>query len=135
MRTARVTFEGVDPRYEAMARTLGHGPIATFTRFTLPLAARGLLAAAILGFTRAVGEFGATVMVAGNIPGRTRTLASGIYAAQQAGREREATVLVVVAIAVGMVAIFASERLARPRDGRAQQRVRSQESGRSRRDA
>jgi molybdate transport system permease protein len=113
VRTARVTFEGIDPRFEAMARTLGHGPIAAFTRFTLPLAARGLLAAAILGFTRAVGEFGATVMVAGNIPGRTRTLASGIYAAQQAGREREATVLVLVAIAVGMVAIFASERLAR----------------------
>ena len=84
VRTARVTFEGVDPRFEAMARTLGHGAVATFARFTLPLAARGLVAAAILGFTRAVGEFGATVMVAGNIPGRTRTLASGIYAAQQA---------------------------------------------------
>jgi molybdate transport system permease protein len=118
VRTARVTFEGIDPRLEAMARTLGHGPVATFTRFTLPLAARGLTAAAILGFTRAVGEFGATVMVAGNIPGRTRTLASGIYAAQQAGRDAEATVLVIVAIAVGVVAIFASEVLTRPR-GRA----------------
>jgi molybdate transport system permease protein len=118
VRTARVTFEGVDPRLEAMARTLGHGPVATFTRFTLPLAARGLTAAAILGFTRAVGEFGATVMVAGNIPGHTRTLASGIYAAQQAGRDTEATVLVIVAIAVGVVAIFASEVLTRPR-GRA----------------
>jgi molybdate transport system permease protein len=113
VRTARVTFEGVDPRLESMARTLGHGPLQTFARFTLPLAARGLIAAAILGFTRAVGEFGATVMVAGNIPGRTRTLASGIYAAQQAGREREATVLVLIAIAVGLVAVFASERLAR----------------------
>lgn len=118
VRTARVTFEGIDPRLEAMARTLGHGPVATFTRFTLPLAARGLTAAAILGFTRAVGEFGATVMVAGNIPGRTRTLSSGIYAAQQAGRDAEATVLVIVAIAVGVVAIFASEVLTRPR-GRA----------------
>jgi molybdate transport system permease protein len=118
VRTARVTFEGIDPRYEAMARTLGHGPVPTFARFTLPLAARGLTAAAILGFTRAVGEFGATVMIAGNIPGQTRTLASGIYAAQQAGRDAEATVLVIVAIAVGVVAIFASEVLSRPR-GRA----------------
>jgi len=116
VRTARVTFEGVDPRLESMARTLGHGPLATFGRFTLPLAARGLVAAVILGFTRAVGEFGATVMVAGNIPGSTRTLASGIYAAQQGGRDREATVLVAVAIAVGMIAIFASEKLTRPRD-------------------
>ena len=114
VRTARVTFEGIDPRLEAMARTLGHGAVATFLRFTLPLAARGLVAAAILGFTRAVGEFGATVMIAGNIPGRTRTLASGIYTAQQAGREGEATVLVAVSIAVGLVAIFASERLTRP---------------------
>jgi len=116
VRTARVTFEGIDPRYEAMARTLGHGAVATFFRFTLPLAARGLIAATILGFTRAVGEFGATVMIAGNIPGRTRTLASGIYAAQQAGRDGEATVLVLVAIVVGLVAIFASERLTRPRE-------------------
>jgi molybdate transport system permease protein len=92
--------------------------VATFLRFTLPLAARGLVAAAILGFTRAVGEFGATVMIAGNIPGRTRTLASGIYAAQQGGREAEATLLVVVSIVVGLVAIFASERLTRPRSER-----------------
>jgi molybdate transport system permease protein len=118
VRTARIAFEGVDPRLEAMARTLGHGALATFVRFTLPLAARGLTAAAILGFTRAVGEFGATVMIAGNIPGRTRTLASGIYAAQQAGRDDEATALVIVAILVGFVAIFASERLTRPRGRR-----------------
>jgi molybdate transport system permease protein len=134
VRTARVTFEGVDPRFEAMARTLGHGALATFGRFTLPLAARGLVAAAILGFTRAVGEFGATVMVAGNVPGRTRTLASGIYAAQQGGRDREATVLVAVAIVVGLVAIFASERLTRPSSpGRKSVSPRSAgDSGRSR---
>lgn len=131
VRTARVTFEGVDPRLEEMARTLGHGPFAAFARFTLPLAARGLLAAAILGFTRAVGEFGATVMVAGNIPGRTRTLASAIYSAQQGGREREATVLVLVAIAVGVVAIFASERLARsPAGGAAARPGRYERPGR-----
>jgi molybdate transport system permease protein len=115
VRTAQVAFEGVDPRLEEMARTLGHGRVQTFFRFTLPLAARGLLAAAILGFTRAVGEFGATVTVAGNIPGRTQTLASAIYAAQQVGDERAAYVLITIALVVGFVAILASEQLVRPR--------------------
>jgi molybdate transport system permease protein len=85
VRTARVSFEAVDPRYEDMARTLGHGRAATFLRYTLPMARRGLLAALILGFTRAVGEFGATIILAGNIPGRTQTLATAIFSAQQAG--------------------------------------------------
>lgn len=112
VRTARVSFEGVDPRYEDLARTLGHGPAATFFRVTLPLAARGLLAAVILGFTRAVGEFGATIILAGNIPGRTQTLASAIFSAQQAGREDEAGFLLGVALVVGFAAIFATEYLA-----------------------
>jgi molybdate transport system permease protein len=111
VRTARVAFEGVDPRLEAMARTLGHGPLGVFGRFTVPLAARGLGAALILGFTRAVGEFGATVIVAGNIPGRTQTLASAIYGAQQAGRARDAGTLVVVALLLGFVAVYVAERL------------------------
>lgn len=111
VRTARVAFEAVDPRLERMARTLGYGPLRTFWRFTLPLALRGLLAAAILGFTRAVGEFGATVMVAGNIPGKTQTLASAIFSAQQIGDQREAAFLLGVALAVGFVAVLASERL------------------------
>jgi len=114
VRTAQVAFEGVDPRLEMMARTLGYGRFQTFFRFTLPLAGRGLLAATILGFTRAVGEFGATVMVAGNIPGRTQTLASAIYSAQQVGDDREAYVLLGIALAVGFVAILASEHLSRP---------------------
>ena len=101
-----------------MARTLGHGRVSTFFRYTLPLASRGLLAAVILGFTRAVGEFGATVTVAGNIPGRTQTLASAIYSAQQVGDEREAAFLLAVAAAVGFLAIFASERLSRQRPHR-----------------
>lgn len=117
VRTARVTFEGIDPRLEAMARTLGHGPLATFVRYTLPLAGRGLTAATILGFTRAVGEFGATVIVAGNIPGQTQTLALAIFSAQQVGNDREALVLLGVALLVGFVAIFASERLSGQRGG------------------
>lgn len=111
VRTARVSFEAVDPRYEDMARTLGHGRAATFFRFTLPLARRGLMAALILGFTRAVGEFGATIILAGNIPGRTQTLATAIFSAQQAGREGEANVLLVVALVAGFVAVYASEAL------------------------
>jgi molybdate transport system permease protein len=113
VRTARVAFEAVDPRLEELDRTLGHTPIQVFFRTTLPLASRGLLAAVILGFTRAVGEFGATVMIAGNIPGRTQTLASAIFAAQTAGRDEEVYGLLGFAIAIGVVAILTSERLAR----------------------
>lgn len=111
VRTARVSFEAVDPRYEDMARTLGHGRAATFLRYTLPLARRGLMAALILGFTRAVGEFGATIILAGNIPGRTQTLATAIFSAQQAGRESEANVLLVIALVAGFTAVYASEAL------------------------
>ena len=111
IRTARIAFEGVNARYEAMARTLGYGPVETFLRFTLPLAARGLLAAMILGFTRAMGEFGVTVTIAGNIPGRTQTLASAIFSAQQVGNDHEANFLVLVALATGFCAILAAELL------------------------
>jgi molybdate transport system permease protein len=110
-RTARVTFEAVDPRLEQMDRTLGHGPASVFFRVTLPLAARGLAAALLLGFTRALGEFGATVTLAGNIPGRTRTLASAIFTAQQAGREADADALMLLALGVGLTAIWVTEWL------------------------
>lgn len=113
VRTARVAFESVDPRLEQIARTLGHGPLGAFFRFTLPMARRGVAAALLLGFTRAVGEFGATVIVAGNIPGRTQTLASAIYGAQQAGREQDAWLLVWIALAFGFVAVLLTERLSR----------------------
>ncbi len=112
-RTARVAFEAVEPRLEAVSRSLGHGPVvAAFFQVTLPLAARGLSAALILGFTRALGEFGATVTVAGNIPGRTQTLASAIFAAQQTGDLQRADALMLLALAVGLVAIVAAEMLA-----------------------
>jgi molybdate transport system permease protein len=115
VRTARVSFEGVDPRYEEIARTLGHGRAATFLRFTLPLASRGLLAALILGFTRALGEFGATIILAGNIPGRTQTLATAIFSAQQAGREGEANLLLAIALLAGFAAVYATEALSQAR--------------------
>ncbi len=120
VRTARVAFEGVDPRLESMARTLGYGPLAAFLRVTLPLAGRGLLAGVILGFTRALGEFGATVTLAGNIPGRTQTLASAIFSAQQVGDHGRADALMLVALGLGVAAILAAELLAdrRPADRR-----------------
>lgn len=115
IRTARVTFEGIDPRLEMMARTLGHGRLKTFVFFSLPLARRGLLAGTILGFTRALGEFGATVIIAGNIPGRSQTLASAIFSAQQVGDDRQAYVLMIVAIVMGFAAIVTAELLSRGR--------------------
>ncbi len=114
VRTARVAFESVDPRLESMSRTLGQGRLQTFLGTTLPLARRGLLAAIILGFTRAVGEFGATVIVAGNIPGHTQTLSSAIYSAQQVGDHRQASILLAVALVVGLASILIAEHLARP---------------------
>ncbi|MFV0415371.1 MAG: molybdate ABC transporter permease subunit [Chthoniobacterales bacterium] len=115
IRAARVSFEEVDPKLEDMARTLGFKRIQVFFLVTLPLASRGLAAAMILGFTRAMGEFGATVIVAGNIPGRTQTLASAIFSAQQAGRDDRADFLTITALIVGFCAIFATEWLTRPR--------------------
>ncbi|HET9481289.1 MAG TPA: molybdate ABC transporter permease subunit [Candidatus Polarisedimenticolia bacterium] len=113
-RTARAAFEQVDGRLEQMARTLGLGRARTLFEVTLPLARRGLLAAGILGFSRALGEFGATVIVAGNIPGRTRTLALAIFDDLQIGRDREALALVGVTVALAFAAIFAVETLTRP---------------------
>lgn len=118
VRTARVSFEEINPRLESMARTLGHSPLQTFLRITLPLARRGLIASAILGFTRAMGEFGATVILAGSIPGRTQTLASAIYSAQQAGNESYANFLLGVALVIGFSAVFLTEWLTRPRQTR-----------------
>ena len=111
IRTAKVAFENVDPELESISRTLGRGPWSTFASVSLPLASRGLLAAAILGFTRAVGEFGATITVAGNIPGKTQTVASAIYSSQQSGNQTEAVTLIVFALCIGWATIFCTELL------------------------
>jgi molybdate transport system permease protein len=113
-RTARVAFEEVDPRLEALARTLGLGPLRAFATVTLPLARRGLLAAGLLGFARALGEFGATVIVAGNIPGRTQTLALAIFSDLQAGDDTRALWLVGVTVVMAFAAVFVVEGLLRP---------------------
>jgi molybdate transport system permease protein len=112
-RTARAAFEGVDPRLERMARTLGHSRARTFLGVTLPLARRGLLAAVALGFGRALGEFGATVIVAGNIPGRTQTLALAIFSEIQLGDTAGALRLVAVTVVLAFAVLWLVERLLR----------------------
>jgi molybdate transport system permease protein len=115
VRAARVAFEEVNPRLEETARTLGASAWDAFWSVTLPLARRGLLAGCVLAFARALGEFGATVMLAGMIPGETITLALGIYHEVQLGRDEAAFGLLLVSVALAFVALWASERLTRRR--------------------
>jgi molybdate transport system permease protein len=111
VRTARAGFEQVTRRYEQIAETLGAGPWRVFATITLPLASRNILAGALLGFSRALGEFGATIVVAGSIPGRTRTLAVGIYSFTETGRDTEAAILVGIAVAIAFTSVLISNRL------------------------
>ena len=115
VRSARTAFEEVDPRLVGLARTLGCGPLAAFLRVTLPLAWRGVLAGAVLAFSRALGEFGATIMVAGNIPGRTQTLALAIFHDVQTGRDERAFVLAAWTVALAFAALWTAEWIARRR--------------------
>ncbi|NOV23008.1 molybdate ABC transporter permease subunit [Cupriavidus necator] len=96
LKSARAAFEGVDHQLENAARVLGVPEAGIFFRVTLPLAARGIIAGVLLAFARALGEFGATLMVAGNLPGRTQTLSVAIYEAVQAGDDNTANLLVLV---------------------------------------
>lgn len=111
LKSARAAFEAVDPQYEQAARTLGISEAAVFFRVTLPLAARGILAGALLAFARALGEFGATLMIAGNLPGRTQTLSVAVYAAVQAGDDNTAAVLVLFTSVVCVVVLVVAGRL------------------------
>jgi molybdate transport system permease protein len=118
VRSARTAFEEVDPRLVGIARTLGCGPLAAFRRVTLPLAWRGLLAGIVLAYSRALGEFGATVMVAGNIPGRTQTLSLAIFHENQLGRDDRALVLAGITCVLAFVALWTAELVTRRRAGR-----------------
>ncbi len=113
VRAARVAFEGVNPRYEQIARTLGATPLRAFLTITFPLASRGIIAGTVMAFARAVGEFGATILVAGNIPGRTRTLATSIYDSVQLGHDDEAMHMVIAAVVIAFIAVWVSEQLLR----------------------
>jgi molybdate transport system permease protein len=110
-RGARVAIEGVEPRLEGIARTLGASERRVFATITLPLARRGLIAAALLAFARALGEFGATILVAGDVPGHTTTLSVGIWRAIQLGADRGALVLAALSAGLGFAAVAASEVL------------------------
>ncbi len=113
VRTARAGFEQTSRRYEQIAETLGAGPWRVFVTISLPLSARAVLAGALLAFSRALGEFGATIVVAGSIPGETRTLAVAMYGYLETGRDGEATTLLVASLAIAMAAVWASNRLSR----------------------
>jgi molybdate transport system permease protein len=111
--TARSAIAAVDPAHADASRTLGRGEFETAALVVLPLAARGILAGLALAFARALGEFGATVMVAGNIPGRTNTMALEIYNAALYGDRHSATVLVVIFTLVSAGLLLTANRLSR----------------------
>lgn len=113
-KASRAALEGVEFQYEQAARVLGKSEWEVLLRVTFPLAWRGILAGAMLAFARALGEFGATLMVAGSIPGRTQTLSIAVYEAVQAGRDDVANFLVVVTSIVCVSILLASGRLLRP---------------------
>lgn len=118
VRSARTAFEEVDPRLVGLARTLGAGPVTAFFRVVLPLAWRGVLAGTVLAFSRALGEFGATVLVAGNIPGRTQTLALAIFHDVQVGRDDRAVGLAAVTVGLAFAALWTTEWIVRRRTDR-----------------
>jgi molybdate transport system permease protein len=109
VRAARVAFEGVNPRLEQIARTLGASDPRVFATITLPLAMRGIVAGTVLAFARALGEFGATILVAGNIPGRTSTLSLAIYGHVQLGQDADAFRLLLVSVVIAFAAVWISE--------------------------
>lgn len=113
VRAARVAFEEVNPRLEQIARTLGAGELRVFFTVTLPLAARGIVAGTILAFARGLGEFGATILVAGNIPGKTSTLSLAIYGFVQLGQDSAAFKLLAVSVLMAFAAVWVSEFILR----------------------
>jgi len=107
VRTGRAAIEEVDPRLEAMARVAGHPEWRVAALVTLPVARRGLLAGVALGFARALGDFGATVMIAGNIPGRTQTLPIAVYDAVQSGDDSTARTGALILAAIAVIVLLA----------------------------
>jgi molybdate transport system permease protein len=112
LKSARAAFEGVEPQLEQAARVLGLGEWALFFRVTLPMAWPGILAGTLLVFARSLGEFGATLMVAGSIPGKTQTLSIAVYEAVQAGQDGRANVIVAITSLTCIVLLLVAGRLA-----------------------
>lgn len=114
-KAARAAFEEVDGRFAHAARTLGAGEFEVFWRIALPLAIRGIAAGLMMAFARAMGEFGATLMIAGNLPGKTQTLSIAVYEAVQAGNDVQALWLTLVISLVCMTVLVISGRLLQAR--------------------
>jgi molybdate transport system permease protein len=113
VRGCRVAFEEINVRLEQVAKTLGASDARVFFTISLPLARRGIVGGLVLAFARAIGEFGATIIVAGNIPGRTQTLALAIYERVQLGHDTEAYRLLAVAVLIAFAALWTSEAMLR----------------------
>lgn len=111
LKGARAAFEAIDTQFEQAARVLGVSPFGVFLRVTLPLAWRGVLGGTLLAFARSMGEFGATLMVAGSIPGKTQTLSIAVYEAVQAGQDDHANLLVIITSVVCVTVLVAANKL------------------------
>lgn len=118
LRQAKSLFEQLDPSYEATARTLGASPLRTFTTITLPLTAAGLVSGIVMTFARALGEFGATIMFAGNLPGVTQTMPLAVYTAMQ-GDYNVAIAVSIILVIISVVIMLATRLLAKRRVGNA----------------
>jgi molybdate transport system permease protein len=112
IKSARAAFESVDPGYIRAAQNLGASDLRIFTRVMIPLARRSIVAAAVLAFARSLGDFGVTIMLAGDIPGRTQTVAVAIYDAVESGNGRMARVLVLIVSAAALLILWAANRIA-----------------------
>jgi len=113
VRSVRTSFSEVNPRLEQIAATLGASALRIFFVITIPLAFRGIVAGALLAFSRALGEFGATILLAGNIPGQTQTLSLAIFNFVQVGKDREAYILLGITVALAFSFVWCSESLLR----------------------
>jgi len=115
VRSVRTSFSEVNPRLEQIAATLGASALKIFFVITIPLAYRGIIAGALLAFSRALGEFGATILLAGNIPGKTQTLSLAIYNFVQTGKDPDAYILLGITVALAFIFVWCSEWLLRAR--------------------
>lgn len=113
IKSARAAIESVDPEYEIASYVMGKSELETFFRITLPLAGRGILAGVILSFARAFGEFGATLMLAGNIPGKTQTMPLAIYEAVVSGEDEKAKWLALILTGISVLVVYLTNRLSR----------------------
>jgi molybdate transport system permease protein len=111
--SARAAIESVNPQFEIASYTLGKSWLATFFLITMPLARRGILAGVVLSFTRALGEFGATFMLAGNIPGKTQTMPLAIYEAVISGEDKRAQMLALILTGVSVAAVYLTSKLSK----------------------